>query len=91
MKHKISTTKNGLEIKISNIQDKQSVLLQSFELCKNGQCDCPTDQYQKLQELNIRSFANEIVLDLRAKDGEKFDGSEIEKCINFTVKKAEEK
>lgn len=89
MKHKISTHENGLEIKISNVQEKHSELLHSFELCQKGQCDCPTDQYNKLEELNIQSFENEIILDLKAKEGEKFDGSEIEKCVDFTIKKAE--
>lgn len=88
MKHKISTTPDGIEIRISTIQEKHSELLQSFELCQKGQCDCPTDQYHKLRELNIQPFENEIVLDLKAKEGEKFDGSEIEKCVDFTIKKA---
>ena len=90
MKHKISTNKNGIEIKIANVREKQSKLLQSFELCQKGQCNCLTDQYKKLQELKIYSFDNEIVLNLKAKEGEKFDGSKIEKCINFTIKKAGE-
>ena len=88
MKHKISTNKEGLDIKISDIQEKHSELLESFELCQKGQCDCPTDQYDKLEKLNIQSFENEIILNLKAKEGEKFDGSEIEKCVDFTIKKA---
>ena len=88
MKHHISNNKNGIEIKIFDVKDKQSKLLQSFELCQKGQCNCPTDQYNKLQKLDIQSFENEIVLNLEAKEGEKFDGSEIEKCIDFTIKNA---
>jgi len=87
MKHKIRTKKNGVEIKISNVQDKQTELLQSFELCQKGLCDCPTEEYKKLQDLNIYSSEKEILLSLKAKEGEKLDQSEIEKCIDFTVKK----
>ena len=88
MNHKISNQKDGIKIKISDVQEKQSELLQSFELCQKGQCDCPTDQYDKLEALNIQSSENEIILNLKAKEGEKFDGSEIEKCVDFTIKKA---
>ncbi len=88
MKHKISTREDGIEIRISDVQEKQPELLQSFELCQKGQCDCPTDQYDKLEQLDIQSFGNEIRLNLKAREGEKFDGREIEKCVDFTIKKA---
>jgi len=91
MKHKIKTTKNGVEIKISDVQEKHTELLQSFELCQKGQCNCPTDEYRKLQDLNIHSSENEILLHLKAKEGKKLDKSEIEKCIDFTIKKVKGK
>jgi len=91
MKHKIKDVKDRIEIKISDVKENQEELLKSFELCQKGQCGCPTDEYKKLQNLNISSSENEIMLNLEAKDGEKLNKSEIEKCIDFTVKKVKKK
>ena len=91
MKHKIKNDKKGIEIKIYGINEKQDELLKSFELCKQGKCDCPTDEYKKLDDLQIDSNKNEISLNLKAKSGEAFDKNEIEKCIDFTINKVNKK
>lgn len=87
MKHIIKSNKKGIEIKISGVNEKQDELLKSFELCQQGKCDCTTNEYKKLDVLQIESDKNEISLNLKAKSGEAFYKNEIEKCIDFTVKK----
>ena len=91
MKHKIKSKKEGIEIKISGVNDKQNELLKSFELCQQGKCDCPTDEYKKLEDLQVNSEKDKISLNLKAKSGKVFDKNEIEKCIDFTIKKVNQK
>ncbi len=87
MKKNIITKDNGLEIKISGIDSNQEELLSNFQLCQQGKCDCPTDEYSKLEKLDINSSETEIVLNLKSKSGQSFKKDEVEKCITFVVDK----
>ena len=91
MKHKIKNINEGIEIKIFGVSEKQEELLQSFELCQQGKCDCPTDEYKKLEDLQVNAEKDEISLNLKAKSGKQFDKNEIEKCIDFTINKVNKK
>jgi hypothetical protein len=87
MKKNIKTNKDGLEIKIFDVDSKQDELLKNFQACQEGSCDCPSDEYVKLEKLDIKSSDNEIVLNLKAKKNQKFDKSEVEKCVDYVVNK----
>ena len=87
MKHEIKQQNENLTIKISDIKDKQNELLSSFESCQQGKCDCPTNEYKKLDSMDINSNDNDLVINLKSKKGQVFSKSEIEKCIEFTVNK----
>ena len=87
MKKNISSKGKGLEIKISEIEENQDKLLDNFQLCQQGKCDCPTDEYSKLENLDIKHSENEIVLNLKPKSGQALNKQEVEKCINFVTGK----
>jgi len=61
--------------------------LQTFGECREGQCSCPTDEYKKVEWMNVEESGDAIKLRLEAKDGEKFDTSEIAACLDYTTKK----
>jgi hypothetical protein len=84
MKYKIESSKNGLSILIKSEADERENLLSNFELCQKGQCSCPTDEYKKLQSLNISSLDDELILNLKSKPNQVFDINEIKKCLDFT-------
>ena len=87
MKKSIKAGKNGLEIKISEINSKHEELLQNFKACQEGTCDCPSEEYVKLEKLDIKSTENEMTLNLKAKKDQTFDKDEVEKCVDYVVKK----
>ena len=91
MKKSIKKKDKGLEIKISEAGTSQDSLLSNFQLCQQGKCDCPTDEYSKLENLDIESSEIQIVLNLKPKSGQSFDKKEVEKCINFVVDKVSNK
>jgi hypothetical protein len=91
MKKEIKTKQDGLVIKISDVDSKQDELLKNFQACQEGSCDCPSDEYVKLEKLDIKTSENEMVLNLKAKKDQKFDKDEVEKCVDYVVNKVSKK
>lgn len=84
MKFEINEKNNGLDIHINELNGKQKELYEALQECQEGRCTCPTNQYKKLDSLDIVEEGGNITLELKAKDGETFDKSEIEKCLLYT-------
>lgn len=87
MKHSIKPSRGGLEIDISKVSDKQEQLLAEFEACREGRCSCATNEYEKLDSLEIAARPGNIGLRLKAKTGRVFDSGEIEKCLDHIASK----
>lgn len=87
MKHVIKPESGMLKVEVSDIEGKEEELLASFQACREGRCACPTDEYQKLESLDIDESAGKISLRLKAKSGRIFDEAEIEKCLDHTKRK----
>ena len=69
----------------------QNDLLKNFQLFQQGKCDCPSDEYKKLEDLDIKSSENEMVLKLKSKTNQTFDKNEVEKCVDYVVEKISKK
>lgn len=93
MKYKIENTKDGTEININNVETptEQKQLMDAFQECQNGTCSCPTNEYQKLEKMEIQEGNGLIVLNLKPKSGQELDQSEIVRCLEYTKSKVEEK
>lgn len=87
MKHTVTSKSDGLTIEVSEISEQQEQLLAELQACREGRCSCPTDEYKKLDSLEITAQSGKISLRLKAKTGQVFDGSEIEKCLDHTESK----
>lgn len=91
MKKHIKTNKDGLEIKISDVDSKHDELLKNFQSCQEGTCDCPSDEYVKLEKLNIQSSNSEMILNLKAKKDQTFDKDNVEECVDHVINKVSKK
>lgn len=80
---------NGLTIQLRDITASREGLLGAFQECREGRCDCPTDEYDKLASMWVRDRPDAITVRLDAKGGETLDESDIEACLRHTVGKAE--
>ena len=87
MKKDIKADTDGLTIEISEIQGKDKQLIEAFQECQEGRCSCPTNEYSKLESLEIKQTEGKINLRLSFKKGEVFDSAEIGKCLDYTEKK----
>lgn len=84
MKYKVESGKNEVNIEVTETKGKQKKLLQAFQECQEGRCTCPTQEYSKLDSLEIESDEDTIKLKLISKPDVKFDESEISKCLEYT-------
>jgi len=89
MKYEIVKKKNGLEIEVSKIEGKERQLLNAFRECSEGRCGCPTEEYAKLEGLQVEEETGMIRLRLKAKKGQQFDDTEIRNCLDYTDDKIE--
>lgn len=91
MKYKIDEKESGIGISVTDVKDRENELLEAFRECQEGRCSCPTEEYKKLDSLEIEQNEEGIRLHLKSRRGEKINKSEIEKCLDYTgerVKKA---
>ena len=87
MKYKIETKGNETNIEISEIKGKQKKLLEAFQECQEGRCSCPTQEYSKLNSLEIENNENSISLQPKSKPGKQLDKKKISKCLEYTKEK----
>jgi len=84
MKSKIKKNDHGIEINITEVKGKKDELLEAFQECSEGRCSCPTQEYEKVDTMNIIDTENNIQLSIKSKDNEEIDTKEIEKCLEHT-------
>jgi len=87
MKSKITKNNHGIEINITEVKGKKEELLEAFQECSEGRCSCPTQEYEKVETMNIIDTENNIQLSIKSKDNEVIDTNEIEKCLEHTKKR----
>jgi len=85
MKYQISKKAQEVEIKVGGVEGQEQQLLDAFQECQEGRCTCPTQEYQKLDSLQVEHANGEISLRLKPKEGAEFDQAEIERCLAHTA------
>ena len=87
MEKAIKADADGLKIELTEIQGKEKQLLAAFQECQEGRCACPTNEYSKLESLEIEQADGKLNLRLSSKKGEVFDSDAIGKCLDYTERK----
>lgn len=83
MKSRIEEVSEGLVVEIDDLSGQRDMLLETFTACREGRCNCPTDEYRKLESLEIEEGETSLKLHLQAKEGSKFEMSEVARCLEF--------
>lgn len=89
-RYRIKESESAVTIEVTEVRGKDEDLLGAFAACQAGQCSCPTDEYQKLQAMDVQPGEDNIQLRLEPKPGERFDVSEIAARLDYTTAKATE-
>lgn len=87
--YRIRDDAKAVSIELTEVAGKQEQLLQAFGECQAGQCSCPTDQYEKVAEMQVDSNEQAITIQLRPVEGERFDTDEIAACLDYTIAQSE--
>ena len=85
----INTDGDSVAIEITGVGGRQAELLEAFGECQQGQCSCPTNEFEKVDAMAVEPAEDRIAIALRAKPGETFDAAEIAACLDYTVGKGE--
>ncbi len=86
MEAQIKKTENGIQIDVTDLEGKREQLLEAFNECSEGRCTCPTNEYQKVQKLDVIGSQDAIQLSITTKPDQQIDTAEIEKCLEYTKK-----
>lgn len=84
----ITSTKTGVTIEVTGVGDAKQELLTAFGECQAGQCSCPTNEYEKVERMDVESSVDVIAIRLQAKPGTQFDTQDIAACLDHTVGRA---
>ena len=89
MKYRVNENERGVDISVEGVENNKEKLLKAFQECQDGHCSCPTDEYKKLESLDIEHDENNIHLHLKAKQGLRINKSELDKCLDYTSRRVE--
>ena len=89
MKTKIVNQEGGVQIQVTDSGEHTDQLMAAFQECQEGRCSCPTQEYEKVESLNIEQSDEGITLSVKSKKGKQIDVGEIEKCLEHTKKRIE--
>ena len=90
-KYKIVENKKGLKIQIEEVKGQEEELMTAFQACQEGQCSCPTDEYKKLESMELDQTTDSIKINLISKEGTKLNKQEIEQCLDYTTSQTKTK
>jgi len=85
--YKITETDKGLKIEVRAQDAEKDQLLSEFQKCQQGQCTCPTQEYEKLDTLDLEITEDQINIQLIAKERSFIDRDEIARCLDHTTEK----
>ena len=71
---------SSLVVNIEDVTDKNAIL-ETIQGCADGICACSTDEYQKVESMQILPGTNSIQLNIEVKAGEVIDPNCISECL----------
>jgi len=86
MTYRIDEENGTIDVRIERTGADDVELLAAFARCRDGRCDCPTDEYQKLEEMRIAKDDRGISLQLKAKEGRSISKEAVERCLEHTLR-----
>lgn len=88
MDYSIDQSGRELTIRISELTGQQQELLKAFKGCQEGHCKCPTREYTKLENMDVKLDPERMELRLRTKEGMSLDRGMVERCLKYTLEEA---
>lgn len=74
---------DGVRIQLIGVGAGKATLLETFASCAEGTCECSTDEYEKVQSMEVQSDGDAITIEVRTKPGETIDPTCISDCMDY--------
>ena len=65
--------------------EQQPRLLENLAQCQSGNCGCPTDQYERLEKMDVLASWEGVRIRLEPRLGQRFDTAELRACLEYTT------
>lgn len=85
MRYSISDDGDDVEIRVQETGEHTPQLLASLRQCQDGNCGCPTDQYDRLADMSVDVAGDEVAIRLRPRSGERLDVGQLQDCLDYTL------
>ncbi|HEY3089769.1 MAG TPA: hypothetical protein VGJ59_17095 [Jatrophihabitantaceae bacterium] len=89
MRYELTEHHDDVEIRVWETGEHAPQLLDSLHDCQHGRCGCRTDQYERLEEMTIRTDVDELTIRLHRRDGQRLDTGELQACLDYTINEAQ--
>lgn len=88
MHYEVTEHEDSVELRVIGTGDRAPALLASMQECQEGRCTCPTDQFNRLETIEVLSGDDNVTVSLRPSPGERLDVNELAACLDYTIAKA---
>jgi hypothetical protein len=89
VKYSIESDRADVKIRIEEVGSKQADLMKQLNECAEGRCSCRSEQYAKVESMQIAPGEDHLQITLNAKHGETIDQGDINKCLEHTTEKVQ--
>lgn len=89
MRYEISEQDTDVQIQIHQPGEHTPRLLASLQDCRAGRCSCPTDQYDRLEDMTVQTGVDQLTVRLRPNPGQQVDTDQLQACLDYTLDQAE--
>lgn len=80
-KIKVTPTKVGSRIEITQLGSSKSAVASQLNDCATGSCTCSTEEFQKVDSIEVHDTGDGLEVDVRTKTGESIDPSCVQECL----------
>lgn len=78
----ITPASDGVKIQLSGLGAAKAAYLDTFNSCAEGHCACSSDEYQKVESMQVTSEGDAITVEVHAKAGQTIDPACISDCLD---------
>lgn len=89
MRYEISEDHDEVVMTVTDVGVGAARLMESLQECQQGQCACPTDQYDRLDAIDVQAGDDDFTVRLRPRTGEVLDVQALHACMDYTVNRAD--
>ena len=78
MRYRIIEHDTDIEIHVHETGEHSQQLLASLQHCQEGRCGCPTDQYDRLEDMVVQTDPDKVTIQLHPRAGQRFDPEQVQ-------------